>query len=154
MTIIASTASTTSVLIDIYRFIVWVRMGCIGNIPWYNGCMVTKLQTEARESTAERLERLKTENFPPAAQIDLSGLSDDDLKREAKESLVLMMRSAKGDLRALGAVRELLDRLEGKPIARTEASLDVRQVSVEVKAHQIRNEQIAKILGLGKTPAP
>ena len=116
--------------------------------------MVTKLQTEARESTAERLERLKTENFPPAAQIDLSGLSDDDLKREAKESLVLMMRSAKGDLRALGAVRELLDRLEGKPIARTEASLDVRQVSVEVKAHQIRNEQIAKILGLGKTPAP
>lgn len=64
------------------------------------------------------------------APIDLSTLTEDDLKRECKESLALMVRHAKGDLKALGAVRELLDRLEGKPIARTD--INVRSQAILV----------------------
>lgn len=68
------------------------------------------------------------------------------IKRECLESLVGMMRAAKGDTKTLGVVREILDRLEGKPIARTEASVDVRSVSVEVRAVELADDQLNRLL--------
>ena len=95
---------------------------------------------------------IEAQTPPNPEPIDLSTITDNDLKREAKESLVMMMRAAKGDLKALGAVRELLDRIEGTPIKRTEASIDMRSVSIEAKAIVAVNERIQQILTRGKTP--
>lgn len=51
-----------------------------------------------------------------ALAVDLSTITDDDLRRECRESLVMMLRSSKGEAKALPIVRELLDRLDGKPV--------------------------------------
>lgn len=89
--------------------------------------MVTALQTEKRQSTEKALALLtarhEAEHFQSQSDIivgslDISALTDDQLRQECKESLVMMLRRSKGDLKALGAVRELLDRLEGRPIQR------------------------------------
>lgn len=77
-----------------------------------------------------RLEKVLARTVDDSPIVDLSMLTDDELKRECKESLALMVRHAKGDLKALGAVRELLDRLEGKPIARTD--INVRSQAILV----------------------
>lgn len=46
-------------------------------------------------------------------------LTDPDaIKQAAMESLVAMMQSLKGDARSLGVVREILDRLDGRPVSR------------------------------------
>lgn len=79
--------------------------------------------------------------------IDISALTDDDLRQECKESLVMMLRRSKGDLKALGAVRELLDRIEGKPVQRTlEAKMEVGVV--EKTAKKANSEKIARFLGI------
>src|SRR6266852_3251005 len=80
-----------------------------------------KKQTEPHISTEEALAKAREahEQRISDGYIDISSYSDDDLRRIAKESLVMMTLNAKGDLKALGAVRELLDRLEGKPVQRT-----------------------------------
>ena len=53
------------------------------------------------------------------ASVSAIDLTDADaIKREAMESLLLMMARNKGDIRSLGIVREVLDRLEGRPVAR------------------------------------
>lgn len=89
--------------------------------------MVTALQTDKRQSTEETLaaltarqenERNKAREITHAEEISMAYLTDDDLRQECKESLVMMLRRSKGDLKALGAVRELLDRLEGRPVQR------------------------------------
>lgn len=48
--------------------------------------------------------------------IDLS--DPDAIKREAMESLVMMLQTGKGDIKLLGVVKEILDRLEGRPVSR------------------------------------
>lgn len=67
----------------------------------------------------------------PAEPLDLSTLTDDDLRRDCRESLVMMIRNCKGDLKALGAVRELLDRLEGKPVQR-QAIVSDNKIVIEI----------------------
>ena len=89
-------------------------------------------------------------NNEDATPVDLSTLTDDDLRQECKESLVLMLRGSKGDLRALGAVRELLDRIEGKPVQRV-ATKDMTDSSPK-KAALARSERIAKFLGIECSP--
>jgi hypothetical protein len=85
------------------------------------------LQTQGHKSTAEALAEAHAlsnakdkESAPNPAlnAVELAALTDDDLKRMARESLVLMIHGNKGNLSALGAIRELLDRLEGKPVQR------------------------------------
>lgn len=51
----------------------------------------------------------------PSAPIDYS---PDAVKKLCYESLVDMVHKAKGDYKALPALREVLDRLEGKPVQR------------------------------------
>lgn len=70
---------------------------------------------------------------------DLSGMTDDELRQECRESLVLMMRRAKGDLKALGAVKELLDRIEGRPIQRQ--AVDMRVEAHNTITHEMRIAQ-------------
>ena len=50
----------------------------------------------------------------PLVTIDLN--DHDAVKRECMESLVQMMQANKGDIRTLAVVRELLDRVIGKPV--------------------------------------
>lgn len=82
-----------------------------------------------------------TTRQPPAAamDVDLSGLTDDDLRQECRESLVLMMRKARGDLKALGAVRELLDRIDGKPVQKQ--AVDMRMSVTGTITHEARIKQ-------------
>lgn len=79
-----------------------------------------------------------------AEAVDLVLLTDDDLRHECKTTLVQMMRNAKGDLKALGAVRELLDRIEGKPVQRilekTQRIPDGDLISNEERARQADEE--------------
>lgn len=92
--------------------------------------MVTALQTDRRQSTeealaalAERQDRERQAVTAPEAAIepiDISALTDDDLRKMGRESLVMMIHANKGDLKALGAVRELFDRIDGKPLQRIE----------------------------------
>lgn len=83
--------------------------------------------------------------------IDLSALTDDELHQECKTSLVMMMRKAKGDLKALGAVRELLDRIEGKPVQRilekTQRVDEVEAISNEER-NRLADEEADRMLRL------
>lgn len=87
------------------------------------------------------LEKVANGQQPPAAamDVDLSGLTDDDLRQECRESLVLMMRKARGDLKALGAVRELLDRIDGKPVQKQ--AVDMRMSVTGTITHEARIKQ-------------
>lgn len=93
------------------------------------------------EILAEEEERDKQSSVKP---VDLSSLTDKELHQECKANLVLMMRNAKGDLKALGAVRELLDRIEGKPVQRilekTQRIPDGDLISNEERARQADEE--------------
>lgn len=87
-----------------------------------------------------------TTNTPsPLSASELAGLTDDDLKRMARDSLVLMIHGNKGDLRALGAIRELLDRLEGKPIQRQEIKQQIQTISFEADRELLKRAR-AKML--------
>ena len=79
------------------------------------------------ELTGEYRAKNNTPSLPEA--VDLSNVTDDDLRRECKEGLVLLVRNNKGNLAALAAIRELLNRIDGTP-AQT-LKIDA---SVEVKA--------------------
>lgn len=72
--------------------------------------------------------------------IDLSTLTDDDLRNECRESLVMMMRANKGKLNALAAIRELLDRMDGKPAQSLHMTVKQDPVS------KLTDDQLAALL--------
>lgn len=82
----------------------------------------------------------------------LALLTDDDLRRMARDSLVMMIHANRGDLKALGAIRELLDRLEGKPVQRI-ATKDVTNVDTD-KAEYSHDPDIAAFLAIEYKPIP
>lgn len=83
----------------------------------------------------------------PAKVVD--DMNDDELRALTRKKLIGLLESddTKGGT-LLAVCREVLDRIDGKPIARTEASLDVRQVTLEVKALVAQDELIDKLLKL------
>lgn len=48
-------------------------------------------------------------------QSSVVASTDDDLRQECKEGLVLLVRNNKGTMAALAAIRELLNRIDGTP---------------------------------------
>jgi hypothetical protein len=105
--------------------------------------MLTSKQTDKKQSTAEALadaQGIISLESSLEYQIDLSILTDDDLRRECKESLVMMMRANKGKLNALASIRELLDRMDGKPAQ--SIAMTVKQEPVS----RLTSDQLAALL--------
>jgi len=86
------------------------------------------------------LERVEVGGNDSTPVIDISDLTDEQLRAECKESLVAMMRANKGKIGALGAIKEILDRMDGKP---------AQSVSMTVKRDpvgELTADQLAAIL--------
>lgn len=71
---------------------------------------------EMAKSSYKPRKQAVTQQTIPEDKIDLSTVTDDDLRRECKEGLVLLMRQNKGKPQALAVIRELLDRIDGRPV--------------------------------------
>jgi hypothetical protein len=67
---------------------------------------------------------------PQAQTLATVDYSPEAVKRLCFESLVDMVHNAKGDIKTLAAVNACLDRLEGKPMQRSEARVEVKQVTM------------------------
>jgi hypothetical protein len=100
--------------------------------------MLNSLQTDKSLSTAEALAKLQAEEEekrklasqnshpnPALSEVEAAAYTDDDLRKLTRTSLVMMIHAHKGDLKALGAIREALDRLDGKPVQKIDTPAPV-----------------------------
>lgn len=84
----------------------------------------------------------------PLSVAELEGMSDDDLRTMCKESLALMIHTNKGKLASSGAIRELLDRLDGKPAQSIAMTVKTDPISKLSDDRLLRLEsELARITG-------
>lgn len=141
--------------------------------------MVIRTQLENKPSTAEQLEVLQSQNLeksPPeisqttllaleemskeglialvrlcnAREIDIALMDEEEIRKHFLHRLAVEGITNPDITKAMNAMDKRLNRTEGTPVQRSEASLDIKAVTVEVKAYEARNAQIDKILKLGK----
>jgi hypothetical protein len=73
-------------------------------------------KTNKAVKTTESQKDKESATNPALSEADAAAYTDDELRKLTRTSLVMMIHAHKGDLKALGAIREALDRLDGKPV--------------------------------------
>lgn len=89
-----------------------------------------------------------TQQQSPLSAEEIADLTDDDLRKMCRESLAMMIHGNKGKLASSGAIRELLDRMDGKPAQSIAMTVKTDPISKLSDARLLRLEsELARMTG-------